>query len=96
MDYRGSLKQLLMTGQMFAIKGQGIASMGSGISQIQLQNYRGTGTISHRASVGAMDPIMQRMNDLNIKGQGAIKTMMMHLNQNKKNKRFWKFLILKI
>ena len=70
MDYRANLKQLLMKGQMFKLKGQGIASVGSGISRMQIKDYRGSGTISHRAAVGALEPLMQR---LNIKGQGAIK-----------------------
>ena len=70
MDYRANLKQLLMKGQMFKLKGQGIASVGSGISHMQIKDYRGSGTISHRAAVGALEPLMQR---LNITGQGARK-----------------------
>ena len=49
MDYRASLKQLLMTGQMFKSKGQGIS--GVGLPQMQIKDYRGTGTISHREIV---------------------------------------------
>ena len=68
MDYRANLKQLLMRGQMFKLKGQGIS--GVGIPQMQIKDYRGTGTISHRAAV---DRAINSMNNLNISGQGAIK-----------------------
>ena len=68
MDYRANLKQLLMRGQMFKLKGQGIASIGSGISHMQIKDYRGTGTISHRAAV---DRAINSMNNLNISGQGT-------------------------
>ena len=68
MDYRASLKQLLMRGQMFKSKGQGIS--GVGLPQMQIKDYRGTGTISHRAIV---DRAENAMNNLNISGQGARK-----------------------
>jgi hypothetical protein len=68
MDYRANLKQLLMRGKMFKLKGQGIS--GVGIPQMQIKDYRGTGTISHRAAV---DRAINSMNNLNISGQGAIK-----------------------
>jgi len=68
MDYRASLKQLLMRGQMFKSKGQGIS--GVGLPQMQIKDYRGTGTISHRAVV---DRAVNSMNNLNISGQGARK-----------------------
>jgi hypothetical protein len=68
MDYRANLKQLLMRGQMFKLKGQGIS--GVGIPQMQIKDYRGTGTISHRAAV---DRAINSMNNLNISGQGARK-----------------------
>ena len=71
MDYRATLKQLLMRGQMFKLKGQGISAVG--IPHMQMKDYGGTGTISPRAADGALEPLMQRMNDLNIKGQGARK-----------------------
>ena len=38
MDYRANLKQLLMRGQMFKLKRQGIVSMGSGISHMQIKD----------------------------------------------------------
>ena len=69
MDYRAHIKQLMMNGQMY--KGQGISKVG--IPHMQINDYRGTGTISHRAVVGLMDPLIQRMNDLNIKGHKARK-----------------------
>ena len=68
MDYRANLKQLLMRGQMFKLKEQGIS--GVGIPQMQIKDYRGTGTISHRAAV---DRAINSMNNLNISGQGARK-----------------------
>lgn len=68
MDYRSNLKQLLMRGQMFKLKGQGIS--GVGLPQMQIKDYRGTGTISHRAIV---DRAENAMNNLNISGQGARK-----------------------
>ena len=68
MDYRASLKQLLMRGQMFKSKGQGIS--GVGLPQMQIKDYRGTGTISHRAVV---DRAVNSMNNLNISGQEARK-----------------------
>ena len=68
MNYRANLKQLLMRGQMFKSKGQGIS--GVGLPQMQIKDYRGTGTISHRAIV---DRAENAMNNLNISGQGARK-----------------------
>ena len=68
MDYRASLKQLLMRGQMFKSKGQGIS--GVGLPQMQIKDYRGTGTISHRTVV---DRVVNSMNNLNISDQGARK-----------------------
>ena len=86
MDYRTHLKCLMSRGQVVKSKRQGIVGMGnssSGFPQMQLQNYRGTGTISHRAVVGSLDLLMQRMNDLNIKRQGARKKNMMHQKKQK-------------
>ena len=70
MDYRTHLKYLMTRGQAVKLKGQGIVGMGAGIPKMQLQNYRGTGTISHRAVV---DRAMNAMNNLNISGSGARK-----------------------
>ena len=68
MNYRANLKQLLMRGQMYKSKGQGIS--GVGLPQMQIKDYRGTGTISHRAIV---DRAENAMNNLNISGQGTRK-----------------------
>ena len=74
MDYRTYLKTMMMRGKVYKSKGQGFVSINDAdIPKMQLQNYRGTGTISHRAVVGSLDLLMQRMNDLNIKRQGARK-----------------------
>jgi hypothetical protein len=81
MDYRANLKQLLMRGQMFKLKGQGIAGRGpfmdshiyKKLGPMPPKDYsagRGSGTISHRAAV---DRAIDSMNDLNITGQGARK-----------------------
>ena len=56
MDYRSNLKNLLMKGKMFRVKGQGIGGTGS-LPQMQLSPaFREGGTISHRALVGSIIP----------------------------------------
>ena len=56
MDYRSNLKNFLMKGKMFRVKGQGIAGTGS-LPQMQLSPaFREGGTISHRALVGSIIP----------------------------------------
>ena len=56
MDYRSNLKNLLMKGKMFRVKGQGIGGTGS-LPQMHLSpGFREGGTISHRALVGSIIP----------------------------------------
>ena len=56
MDYRSNLKNLLMKGKMFRVKGQGIGGTGS-LPQMQLSPaFREGGTIAHRALVGPIIP----------------------------------------
>ena len=54
MDYRSNLKNLLMKGKMFRVKGQGIAGTGA-LPQMRLSSdFREGGTIAHRALVGSI------------------------------------------
>ena len=56
MDYRSNLKNLLMRGKMFRVKGQGIGGTGS-LPQMQLSPaFREGGTIAHRVLVGSIIP----------------------------------------
>ena len=56
MDYRSNLKNFLMKGKMFRVKGQGIAGTGS-LPQMQLSPaFREGGTIAHRTLVGSIIP----------------------------------------
>ena len=56
MDYRSNLKNFLMKGKMFRVKGQGIAGTGS-LPQMRLSPaFREGGTIAHRALVGSIIP----------------------------------------
>ena len=56
MDYRSNLKNFLMKGKMFRVKGQGITDTGS-LPQMWLSPaFREGGTISHRALVGSIIP----------------------------------------
>ena len=54
MNYRASIKQQLMDGKLYKVRGFGI-SAGSG-PQMQLNHYHSGGTISHRAVVGPLLP----------------------------------------
>ena len=54
MNYRAFVKKQLMGGKLYKVRGFGI---GAGSSpQMQLSNYHGGGTISHRAVVGPLIP----------------------------------------
>ena len=56
MDYRSNLKNFLMKGKMFRVKGQGIGGTGS-LPQMRLSPvFREGGTIAHRALVGSIIP----------------------------------------
>ena len=56
MDYRSNLKNFLMKGKMFRVKGQGIAGTGS-LPQMRLSPaFREGGTIAHRVLVGSIIP----------------------------------------
>ena len=73
MDYRSNLKQLLMRGKVFKLKGQGIAGRGPFMDRMYdsgILPRGGTGTISHRAAV---DRAIDSMNDLHITGRAARK-----------------------
>lgn len=62
MNYATRIKLNLMKGRAFRSRGQGIACMGT-VPHMRLQNNnRSTGTISHRAVVGALDPLMQQLS----------------------------------
>ena len=54
MNYRAFVKKQLMGGKLYKVRGFGI-SAGSR-PQMQLSNYHGGGTISHRAVVGPLIP----------------------------------------
>ena len=54
MNYRASIKQQLMGGKLYKVRGFGI-SVGSQ-PQMQLNHYHSGGTISHRAVVGPLLP----------------------------------------
>lgn len=62
MNYATRIKLNLMKGRAFKSRGQGIAGMGA-LPRMRLpNNNRSTGTISHRAVVGALDPLMQQLS----------------------------------
>ena len=54
MNYRAFVKKQLMGGKLYKVRGFGIGA-GSRPS-MQLNNYHGAGTISHRAVVGPLIP----------------------------------------
>ena len=54
MNYRAFVKQQLMSGKMHRSRGFGISTESH--PKMQLSNYHGGGTISHRAVVGPLLP----------------------------------------
>ena len=54
MNYRAFVKKQLMGGKLYKVRGFGIGA--GSRPQIQLSNYHGGGTISHRAVVGPLIP----------------------------------------
>jgi len=54
MNYRASIKQQLMGGKLYKVRGFGISA--GARPQMQLNHYHSGGTISHRAVVGALLP----------------------------------------
>ena len=54
MNYRAFVKQQLMSGKMHRSRGFGISTESH--PKMQLSNYHGGGTISHRAVVGPLIP----------------------------------------
>jgi hypothetical protein len=62
MNYATRVKLNLMKGRAFKSRGQGIAGMGDLPHMRIYNNNRSTGTISHRAVVGALDPLMQQLS----------------------------------
>ena len=66
MNYRASIKQQLMGGKLYKVRGFGI-SAGSG-PQMQLNHYHSGGTISHRAVVG---PLLPDFGNLSVSKKGG-------------------------
>ena len=60
MNYRAFVKKQLMGGKLYKVRGFGI-SAGSR-PQMQLSNYHGGGTISHRAVVGPLIPNFESLS----------------------------------
>ena len=54
MNYRASIKQQLMGGKLYKVRGFGIS--GGSRPPMQLNHYHSGGTISHRAVVGPLIP----------------------------------------
>ena len=73
MDYRGNLKNLLMKGKMFKIKGQGIG----GAPSLRMSTGSGLrlgGTISHRPTVGrVLDGMESQFENLRVSAKKANK-----------------------
>ena len=69
MNYRAFVKKQLMGGKMNKVRGFGI-STGSR-PQMQLSNYHGGGTISHRAVVGAILPDFEKLRVSQSKKSGG-------------------------
>jgi hypothetical protein len=62
MNYKTNLKVNLMRGRAIKFTGQGFISTGS-LPRMRLENNnRSAGTISHRVAVGALEPLMQKLN----------------------------------
>jgi hypothetical protein len=61
MNYRARIKLNLMKGRTFMSKGQGIAGTGNVPRMRITGKFRQGGTISHRAAVGALEPLMQQL-----------------------------------
>ena len=60
MNYRAFVKQQLMSGKMHRSRGFGISTESH--PKMQLSNYHGGGTISHRAVVGPLLPNFESLS----------------------------------
>jgi hypothetical protein len=60
MNYRAFVKKQLMGGKLYKVRGFGIGA--GSRPQMQLSNYYGGGTISHRAVVGALIPDFESLS----------------------------------
>ena len=86
MDYRSNLKNLLMKGKMFRVKGQGIAGTGA-LPQMRLSPaFREGGTIAHRALVGSIisEPSGQGISQQAV--TGSILSSLERINKAKRKK----------
>ena len=61
MNYRTRIKLNLMKGRTFRSKGQGIAGTGTVPRMRITSGFRQGGTISNRAMVGSLEPLMQQL-----------------------------------
>lgn len=61
MNYRARIKLNLMKGRTFQSRGQGIAGTGTVPRMRITGKFRQGGTISHRAAVGSLEPLMQQL-----------------------------------
>ena len=60
MNYRAFVKKQLMGGKLYKVRGFGIGA--GSRPQMQLSNYYGSGTISHRAVVGPLIPNFESLS----------------------------------
>ena len=60
MNYRAFVKKQLMGGKLYKVRGFGIGA--GSRPQMQLSNYHGGGTISHRAVVGPLLPNFESLS----------------------------------
>ena len=60
MNYRAFVKKQLMGGKLYKVRGFGIGA--GSRPQMQLSNYHGGGTISHRAVVGPLIPNFESLS----------------------------------
>jgi hypothetical protein len=68
MGYRDNIKVLLMRGKAYKSKGQGVGGLGRKMHLPAIEAPRGTGTITHRATVDRQN-IEDNMRNLNIGGK---------------------------
>lgn len=61
MNFRARIKLNLMKGRTFQSRGQGIAGTGTVPRMRITGKFRQGGTISHRAAVGSLEPLMQQL-----------------------------------
>ena len=72
MNYRAFVKKQLMGGKLYKVRGIGIGA--GSRPQMQLSNYHGGDTISHRAVVGPIvDSVIENLENLRLKSGGRIR-----------------------